>query len=240
MQVNNWSLFIQSIPFPSHCLLCDHPLTPGRDFCSDCYTQLPFNRRACPSCALPLSGADGLRCGRCTRRPPPFAASTVPLLYRAPFNRLIGEFKFRHKLHLAAPLSRLFREQLADNPSLPDLIVPMPLHPLRLRERGFNQSLELARALASMLDLEIDLRSCRRVRATPPQSGLDEVARRKNLRGAFVVDSRLRGRHIALFDDVVTTGATITAASRALLRAGAGRVDVWALARTPNPRGTCD
>jgi ComF family protein len=153
---------------------------------------------------------------------------------------LIGQFKFRQRLHLAAPLSRLFLAQLAENPSLPDLIVPMPLHPVRLRERGFNQSLELARALAAMLDLKIDLWSCRRVHDRPPQSALDQVARQKNLRGAFVADSGLRGRHIALFDDVVTTGATVIAASQALLRAGAGRVDVWALARTPNPQGACD
>jgi ComF family protein len=169
------------------------------------------------------------------RRPPPFAASQVPLLYQPPVNRLIGEFKFRQRLYLAEPLSRLFCAALATELSRPDLILPVPLHPRRLRERGFNQSLELAHRIAAELELKIDWRSCRRIRATPPQSGLEQGARRKNLRSAFVADSALSGRHIALFDDVITTGATVTAASRALLQAGASRVDVWALARTPSP-----
>jgi ComF family protein len=169
------------------------------------------------------------------RRPPPFAASQVPLLYQPPLNRLIGEFKFRQRLHLALPLSRLFCAELPAQLSRPDLILPIPLHPRRLRERGFNQSLELARRIAAELELKIDWRSCRRLRATPPQSSLDQRARRNNLRSAFVADPGLSGRHIALFDDVITTGATVTAASRALLQAGASRVDVWALARTPRP-----
>jgi ComF family protein len=181
-----------------------------------------------------MESGDGLPCGRCQRQPPPFAASRVPLLYQPPLSNLIGAFKYRHKLHLAGPLSRLFCEQLPPGLELPDLILPVPLHPRRLRERGFNQSLELARGVAATLGLALQWRCCRRTRATQPQSGLDEAARRKNLRSAFIVDGDLTGRHIALFDDVVTTGATVAAASRALRQAGAARVDVWALARTPD------
>jgi ComF family protein len=150
-------------------------------------------------------------------------------------NRLIGEFKFRQRLHLARPLSRLFCAELPTQLSRPDLILPVPLHPRRLRERGFNQSLELARRIAADLELKIDWHSCRRIRATLPQSSLDQRARRKNLHSAFVADPELAGRHIALFDDVITTGTTVSATSRALLQAGASRVDVWALARTPLP-----
>lgn len=235
MRVNNWTFFIQSLLFPNHCALCGSTLDDQTDFCPGCHADLPFNRQACPTCALPVAGIGGLPCGRCSRRPPPFATSQVPLRYASPFNRLIGEFKFQHKLHLAGLLSRLFCDQLPSTLALPDLIVPIPLHPRRLRERGFNQSLELARGVAAELNLKIDRRSCRRIRATPPQSGLDKTARSKNLRAAFVADSSLSGRHIALFDDVITTGATVTAASQALLRAGASRVDVWALARTSLP-----
>lgn len=235
MRVNNWPLFIQSIPFPSHCILCNCPLGVARDFCPECQGELPYNKRACPHCALPVSATEDLTCGRCLRQPPPFDTCRAPLLYRPPFNRLIGGFKYQHKLHLAGPLSRLFLERLPPDLVRPDLILPMPLHPHRLRERGFNQSLELARGVARTLGLKLDWRSCRRVRATPPQSGLDEATRRKNLRGAFVARGELAGRHIALFDDVITTGATVTAVTRALHKAGAARVDVWALARTPNP-----
>jgi ComF family protein len=159
----------------------------------------------------------------------------VPLLYEAPFKRLVGAFKFHHQLHLATALGRLFCQQLPHSHPLPDLIVPVPLHPSRLRERGFNQSLELARTVADELRLPIAQRGCRRVIATPPQRGLDQRARRKNLRHAFVADPSVKGLHIALFDDVITTGATVTAASQALLDAGSARVDVWALARTPLP-----
>lgn len=235
MQVNNWLNFVHSFLFPRHCTLCGCLLGHQTDLCPDCHAGLPFNRQACPTCALPVTGSDGLHCGHCTRRPPPFTTSQVPLLYHPPFNRLIGEFKYQHKLHLAGPLGRLFCEQLPPTLPLPDLIVPIPLHPHRLRERGFNQSLELAHVVAAELALKIDRRNCRRVRATPPQSGLDKTARRKNLRAAFIADTDLSGQHIALFDDVITTGATVTAASQALLRAGATRVDVWALARTPRP-----
>jgi ComF family protein len=141
--------------------------------------------------------------------------------------------KFRHKLHLATALSRLFCEQLPGSLPRPELIIPIPLHPRRQQERGFNQSLELSRVVATELGIKLDWRVCRRIRATPPQSGLDQRSRKKNLRASFVADDSLNGRHIVLFDDVITTGATITAASQALSRAGAARIDVWALARTP-------
>ena len=118
--------------------------------------------------------------------------------------------------------------------TIPDLLIPVPLHPQRLRERGFNQSLELARVVARHYGLTLDWRSCRRVRSTPAQSGLSEKARWRNLRDAFQITCEMSGRHLMLMDDVITTGATLSALSQALLRAGAARVDVWALARTPD------
>jgi len=234
MQVYNWSYFIQSLLFPRHCLLCDCPLPPGRDLCSACHAELPFNRQPCPLCALPVSGSD-LPCGQCSRHPPPFERSRIPLLYQPPVSHLIGDLKFRHQLHLARGLGRLFCDAMPPDLTPPDLLVPVPLHPGRLRERGFNQSLELARRVAAEFALPLDGRSCRRIQATPPQSRLDRRARSRNLRAAFDADTRLAGLRIALFDDVVTTGSTVNAAARALLRAGAARVEVWALARTPRP-----
>ena len=233
--VYNCIKFIQSACYPSYCLLCDTSLEPETDICPGCLAELPFNRQACCQCGLPLSSNKNQVCGRCIRHPPPFTATQVPLRYEAPVNRLVGALKFRHQLHLASPLGRLFCRQLPRNHPLPDIILPVPLHPQRLRERGFNQSLELARSVASGLGLPLVRQGCRRVIATPPQSGLDQRGRMKNLRKAFVADARVEGLHIALFDDVITTGATVTAVSQVLLRAGAKRIDVWALARTPLP-----
>ncbi len=235
MQVYSCINFIRSLLFPSHCLLCDGPLPPGSDLCPECLAELPFNRQACPRCALPLRGAEHLTCGHCTHHPPPFERSRIPLLYQPPVSQLIGDFKFRQRLHLGRGLSRLFCESLPSDLTPPDLMVPVPLHPSRLKERGFNQSLELARRIAAEFGLPVDGHRCRRILATAPQSRLDRRARHRNLRAAFTADPGLAGRRIALFDDVVTTGSTVTAATRALLRAGAERVEVWALARTPQP-----
>jgi ComF family protein len=182
-----------------------------------------------------MSTSEVQACGHCTLHPPVFTHTQAPLLYEAPFKQLISAFKFQQRLHLAAALGRLFCQQLPRTHTLPDLILPVPLHPSRLRERGFNQSLELARRVASELRLPMAHRGCRRVIATPPQRGLEQRARQKNLRRAFTADASVKGLHIALFDDVITTGATVTAASQALLHAGARQVDVWALARTPLP-----
>lgn len=127
-------------------------------------------------------------------------------------------------------LARALVEQGA---ARPELILPVPLHVSRLRERGYNQALEIARPLAQALNRPIAMRTCERVRATSPQAGLHANARRRNVRGAFQVKRPLRVRHVAIVDDVVTTGQTATELARALRRAGAVRVDLWAVARTP-------
>ena len=226
---------VQFAFYPAHCLLCDSAVEPGMDFCFDCREELPFNRQACIQCGLPLGSDKPQVCGRCLRHTPPFTTTQAPLRYEAPVDRLVGGLKFHHQLHLASPLGRLFCRQLPRSHTMPDIVMPVPLHPRRLRERGFNQSLELARHVAAGLGLPLVHRGCRRVIATPAQSGLDQRRRMKNLRKAFVADAEVKGVHIALFDDVITTGATATAVSQALLQAGAKRVDIWALARTPMP-----
>lgn len=235
MQVYNWLNSVQSFLLPESCPCCGTQTQTRRTFCAACYDALPFNDHACPRCALPLppQAPAGTLCGRCTRSPPPFHRGVTALCYQPPVSQLISGLKFRRQLHLVTPLARLMIDRLGPIAPLPELLIPVPLHPLRLRERGFNQSLELARELARHLDLELDWRACRRLRATPAQSGLSEKDRRKNLRGAFEVNRRLAGCHVVLFDDVITTGATLVEMSRTLLRAGAGQIDVWALARTP-------
>ena len=153
MQVYNWLNFIQHVLHPEHCPCCGSQTGNRQAFCKACRAALPFNDPACPRCALPLppeTPADTL-CGRCSRRPPPYDRAFAALSYQAPVSQLISGLKFHRQLHLAAPLARLMIDRLGAIEPVPDLLMPVPLHPLRLRERGFNQSLELARILADPL-----------------------------------------------------------------------------------------
>jgi ComF family protein len=142
-------------------------------------------------------------------------------------------FKFQQKLHLADPLAGLLIERLGEIYERPDLLIPVPLHPLRLRKRGFNQSVELCHSLGRHYSLPNEWRICRRIKETKAQSELGERERRNNLRNAFQVCAEVKGSHLVLVDDVITTGATVTELSKVLKKAGAKRVDVWAVARTP-------
>lgn len=215
------------------------------DLCRGCLTDLPGLAPCCGRCALPLPAhvPDGLHCGACQRRAPPYDQAVAVFRYEGAVRWLIHEFKFRHRL----ALGRLLGHLLADTArwqaaaSLPDLLLPVPLHPARLRERGYNQALEVARVAASQLGIGIDPNGIERVVATVPQLSLARAQRLVNVRGAFRLrrvphgarDPRLAGRHLAIVDDVVTTGATVGELARLLRRAGAARVDVWAIARTP-------
>jgi ComF family protein len=147
---------------------------------------------------------------------------------------MVAGAKFRGRLNLTRVLGLcLARSLQLKEAELPQVIIPVPLHPRRARERGYNQALEIARAAASRLQVEIDAGLCARTRSFTPQEGLEKAARRRNVRGAFAVTGQLTARHLAILDDVVTTGSTAAELARALRRAGAKRVDLWAVARTP-------
>jgi len=220
--------------YPPTCVLCGAPGDDGLDLCAGCRGDLPMIGACCPRCALPLPAPAAGPCGACQRHPPPFAVCRAAFRYEDPLPALIGGLKFRDRFNLIRLLATLLAETLAglDDPR-PDALVPVPLHPRRLRERGYNQSLELARVIGRRLDLPVDARCCNRVRATPPQAALDQKSRRRNIRGAFAAGGDLGGRHVAVIDDVVTTGSTVGELARTLRRAGCRRVDVWTLARTP-------
>jgi ComF family protein len=146
----------------------------------------------------------------------------------------VGGAKFRSRLNLARLLGQCLADALRERGAeMPDLILPVPLHAKRLRERGYNQALEVARALGRELSLPVDARSCARVLSTPPQAGLEQKVRRRNVRGAFRVVRSPDADRVAILDDVVTTGSTVSELTRVLLTAGVDRVDVWAVARTP-------
>ena len=215
---------------PPRCLVCTEPGADGIDLCAACREALPWNRCACARCGLPLALA-APACPACLRRPPPFAATAAVFRYGFPLDRLVPRFKFHGDLAAGALLAGLLAPTLAAAPR-PQALVPVPLHRRRLRERGYDQALELARPLARALDVPLLADALRRTRATAAQSTLRAGARRRNVRGAFGVSASARWpAHVALVDDVMTTGATLRECARVLRAAGVARVDVWVAAR---------
>ncbi|MCG8275157.1 ComF family protein [Stenotrophomonas sp. NLF4-10] len=227
-----WGSRLSGLLFPPTCLVCTEPAAAGRDLCAACAAGLPWLDSACRRCALPLPAAEsaGTLCGACWQARAPLQQVHAALLYAAPVDGLLRRFKFHHDLAAGRLLAQLMGERLAAADP-PQALVPVPLHRSRLRQRGYDQALELARPLARHLQLPL-LAGLRRVRATAAQSELDAATRRRNLRAAFVAAGPLPP-HVALVDDVMTTGATLHAAARALRRAGVTRVDAWVCARVP-------
>ena len=208
------------------CLLCG---AMSRDaWCPACDAALPYlHGPHCPVCALPTP--DGTACGRCLKKQPLFDRTVAAFAYGFPLDKLVQAHKFNGHLHLA----RCFADKLVNCVEiLPDCIVPMPLHPARLRQRGHNQSQELAKRAAFRLDIPLLPHACQRVRDTPPQASLKWKERGKNMRKAFRCTENLAGLHVAMVDDVMTSGASLNELALALRRSGAREVSAWVVART--------
>ncbi|MFN2308278.1 MAG: phosphoribosyltransferase family protein [Gammaproteobacteria bacterium] len=231
--VYNWLDGLRQRWLPGHCILCQAADPSGLHLCHDCRADLPWLAPGCPRCALPTP-VPGQPCGACQARPPAFDSSTALFRYAAPLDTLVQQLKFGQGLHLARLFAALLGEHLAERPAdapRPDAILPVPLHPQRQRVRGFNQALEIARPLARRLGCRLEATACVRERATPSQTRLHAAQRRRNLRGAFRLTGPLPGRHIAILDDVMTTGSTLDALARQLRQAGAEHIEVWVVAR---------
>lgn len=220
---------ISKILYPPSCLLCGAATSHG--LCADCAAELPGNHCACTRCALPLFDTEQGMCGRCLKKAPVYDGAWSPFVYAQPIEWMIARLKFNARLRLANVLADLMLQRLPVPAAKPDCIMPVPLHNQRLRQRGFNQSVELAKPLARALNVPLDVSSCRRLRATPPQTGMSALQRRRNLRGAFDFQNRRCYRYVVLFDDVMTTGATLNELAGLLKRNGVQRVEVWSLAR---------
>jgi ComF family protein len=204
-------------------------------WCAECESRHAPAALRCARCGLRL-GTAAAACGDCLREPPPFERTTVAVDYGFPWDRLVAAFKFHGQVELAASMARLIGERVdAAGAPPPDLVVPMPLARARLAERGFNQAWELARRVASRRRLPARADVLERVLHTTHQAQLTREQRQRNLRNAFVAARGLDGRHVALVDDVMTTGATAREAALALKRAGVARVSLWLFARTPAP-----
>lgn len=211
---------------PPSCLLCGADSTAGL-LCPACSADLPALPTAqCPQCAEQTTHCE--RCGACLKTPPHFDGTLAVFRYDFPVDRIIHALKYGHQLAVAHWLARQLGERL---PVQGRLIIPLPLHAERLRERGFNQSMEIARSLGQHLGLPVDHSSLWRNRATPPQADLPMKERQKNVRGAFECNADLSGKEILLIDDVMTTGATANEAARVLKLHGACSVTVAVAAR---------
>lgn len=217
--------------WPMDCLLCLEP-TSGHLVCDNCERLLARRGAACPRCAIPMPA--GGWCADCLRKSPEFDDVATAFDYRFPVDRLVRRFKFSADFASGAYLGDALVRVVATAPA-PHLVVASPASPARLRERGFNPALLLARRVGRRLDIPVDACALAKVRHTPPQAGLDRGARQRNLQGAFAIRRGLDGLHVAVVDDVMTTGATLSEAARTLKRAGASRVSGWVVARTLEP-----
>ena len=216
--------FLGGLFFGGACYLC-RGQARGL-LCGACRVELPpLGHALCPRCALPSPG--GALCGRCLAEPPDYDATVAVLAYDFPADVLVHALKFRGELSLAPFLASLLKEKLTPADEA-DVVIPVPLSPARLRGRGYNQALEIARHLPG----RIDFSSCVRERDAAPQMELPWAERQRNVRGAFRCTRSLAGAKVAVVDDVMTTGATLDEVARTLKRAGAARVVNWVIART--------
>lgn len=223
---------------PPVCLVCGARGDSGRDLCSACLELLLENHPACPVCALPVNHGHAGLCGRCLHRHPPYQSSLSFWRYQAPLDGLLLGLKYHRQLPAARLLGTMMADRLSDaSIPRPQALIPVPLHASRLRSRGFNQAIELFFPVARSLDMPLLREAVLRLKPTPSQVGLNARQRRRNLRGVFEVRHSLPD-HVAIVDDVVTTGSTVTELARVLRRAGVGRIDVWSVARADEPQRT--
>lgn len=212
------------------CLLCGKH-HHDRYLCIDCESSLPKIHSPCPRCALPSQ--ENSLCGQCLKQAPYRDQTTCVYIYRDHLARLITGFKFHNQLFL----SRFFAQQLAKQrlltqQKLPQLLLPIPLHTRRLRQRGYNQANELVKELSQLLSIPFDNQSLTRTKDTSPQTSLSFSQRKKNLKQAFAVKNNGLPHHIALIDDVLTTGHTAETAIKVLKSTGVKTVELWTIART--------
>ncbi len=228
-----WFNVITTALFPATCLLCNHPGEHTRDLCYHCYQSLPKNTSCCIQCAqaFPIAYPTPMRCGRCQHNQPAFDYTCAPFLYQEPLRYLVTGLKFRKHFTHARLLGQLLAEHIHFTQARPEVLLPIPLHPSRYRARGFNQALEIARTVSKQLHIPLDLYSCTRKKNTSQQTQLSAQQRQQNLKNAFHVAHTFTAQHVAIIDDVMTTGATSHALALVLKKAGVQRVEVWVCAR---------
>lgn len=232
--INNCFNRLQNWFLPPTCILCNNEGVAGKDICTLCLEQLIRNLSSCYQCGgrlIPTSHATV--CEQCAKNPPLYQRTVAPFIYAGVIKHLILALKSPDHYKNARLLGSLLADHLRQRPELPDCIIPVPLHKNRYQERGFNQSIEIARTVAAQLNLRLDVNACVRQRDTPHQMGLSAKQRTSNIKEAFSVPKkRLPYQHVAILDDVMTTGATTGEMANVLKQAGVNQVEVWVCAKT--------
>ncbi|TAL66031.1 MAG: ComF family protein [Legionella sp.] len=219
----------QSFRLPTICTLCSQFHLGTLAVCHDCQHWLRPLGPSCQHCAYPLSSVEHLICGQCIKTKPHFDRAYIAYPFEEPLRSLLHQFKYHNGLYLKSFLGELMLKVSIDLQG--QCLIPVPMHPLRLKQRGFNQAAVLTQYLAKTLQVPYDLFSCRKIINTAPQASLDGDLRRKNLRNAFEIKA-LPYQHVILIDDLLTTGSTANELARAFKKSGVQRVDVWCCART--------
>lgn len=219
---------------PAICALCDHYHTGRLAVCRACITLFMPLGAACQYCAHPLPDARLLICGHCCKQQPIIDRTLTAYRFEEPLRTLMHEFKYHEGLYLLTFLSMLMQQALPTEGYTTECLIPVPMHPKRIRQRGFNQAAELAKHLSQALKVPYDLSHCHKHVNTPPQAGLNQVARYRNLKGAFRV-TPMSYQHVTLIDDLLTTGSTAKELADTLKQQGVRRVDLWCCARTIAP-----
>lgn len=220
---------------PHHCICCNCASHTSIDLCSICAKSLPYLHSDCHLCATPLNETTGAICGKCLQYPPTYDRVIAIFAYDLPINKMISDIKFHQKLNIAHVLSQIMAKKILmqyENKPLPQCLIPIPLHNKRLAERGYNQSLEIARNISKSLRIPINKTACQRVLNTKPQMNLSHEDRKRNLRNAFAIRQKLPYQHIALIDDVFTTGSTVNELTKVIKQSGVEQVDIWCCAKS--------
>jgi ComF family protein len=230
--------------FAPCCVLCNATVTGAISLCQPCLQDLPRIKGSCYQCGLPLKcDLKASLCGQCQQSSPPIDYLVSSLQYAYPVDYLVSQLKFQCDLTHAKIFGQVLLETLQahymQQPSqLPEIIIPVPLHKKRIRQRGFNQALEIARPIAAKLNIPVSTSLVKRTKYTKAQSLLTAVERRKNLRNSFVVSKPVENEHIVLLDDVVTTGTTVYELAILLKKSGVKKVGVWTVARAIHKKAT--
>jgi ComF family protein len=225
---------LQHRVLPHICILCGERTQNTMDLCVVCKKDLPWLQQSCLQCAIPLY-TEATHCGKCLKSNLPYTKTIALFHYQTPIIKLITALKFQHRLIYARVLGELLAEKIIKTyglQPLPECIIPIPLHSERLCERGFNQALELARPLEKHLNIPINLNACQRIINTQAQSLIPAKNRQHNIKNAFIVNESFSNKHIAIIDDVMTTGSTVYELSKILKKARAKQIDIWCCART--------
>jgi len=221
---------------PYHCYFCDGTTTTGSWVCSGCYADLPWNNNHCMLCALPMpSSLPNLICRECQCYPPSFELAICAFRYELPIDMAIQLIKYHRKRYFVAEMTQMLADYIETRyvqKDYPDLLVAVPIHRDRQKQRGFNQSQLMANKLSSIFNIPADQKLLRKLKATKSQAGLKKPQRIHNLEGSFSIQKSVKDQHIAIIDDVMTTMATAELLSKMLLKAGAKQVDIWCPART--------